>query len=160
MRTGHLAASVIAGAIIGATAMASANQTDQMVLVPSATAVHWGAAPPDLPKGVQLAVLVGDPAKPGPFVLRVRVPPNTVIAPHTHATDENLTVIRGVVFHEMGNKLDKAKGDHLTSGGFVYLPASMPHSVWTTGESTELQVTGTGPFGVQYINPADDPSKK
>jgi hypothetical protein len=51
-------------------------------------------------------------------------------------------------------------GDQLNLGAFVYLPAMMPHSVWTKGENTVVQVTGTGPFGLDYINPADDPSKK
>ena len=44
-------------------------------------------------------------------------------------------------------------------GGFVYLPANMPHSVWTADTEFIVQVTGTGPFGLNYVNPADDPSK-
>jgi hypothetical protein len=36
----------------------------------------------------------------------------------------------------------------------------MPHSVSTKGETTVVQVTGTGPFGLDYIDPADDPGKK
>jgi len=58
------------------------------------------------------------------------------------------------------NGRDKNSGDQLNLGAFVYLPAMMPHSVWTKGENTVVQVTGTGPFGLDYINPADDPSKK
>jgi hypothetical protein len=38
---------------------------------------RWGAAPPALPKGVQLAVSSGDPAKNGPFVVRLKLPANT-----------------------------------------------------------------------------------
>lgn len=63
------------------------------------------------------------------------------------------------MFHAMGEKLDVAAGDRLTGGGFVYLPARMAHSVWTTAEPTEIQVTGTGPFGLDYVNPADDPGR-
>jgi hypothetical protein len=130
-----------------------------MVLIAKGSAVQYGAAPASLPKGVEFSVLAGDPAKPGPFVLRVKIPANIVIAPHTHATDENLTIRSGALYHAMGEKLDKAAGDKLVSGGFAYLPANMPHSVWTESEAVEFQVTGTGPFGVDYINPADDPSK-
>src|SRR6476469_6945196 len=36
----------------------------------------WGAAPPALPKGVQLTVSSGDPAKNGPFVVRLNLPAN------------------------------------------------------------------------------------
>lgn len=128
-------------------------------LVPGPAAVKWGPAPPSLPKDAQLAVLFGDPGQPGPFGLRVRFQPNSVVPPHWHATDENLTVIEGSIVHQMGDKLDKAKGDELAAGGFVYLPAKMTHSVWTTTAEAVVQVTGTGPFGINYVNPADDPSK-
>jgi quercetin dioxygenase-like cupin family protein len=130
-----------------------------MVLLPAGSAVKYGPAPATLPKGIEISVLAGDPAKPGPFVLRVKMLPDVVIAPHTHATAENLTILSGVLYHEMGEKVDKPAGDKLTSGGFVYLPAKMPHSVWTGAEPVEFQVAGTGPFGVDYLNPADDPSK-
>lgn len=130
-----------------------------MVLVPGNAAVRWTPAPASLPKGTQLAVLAGDPAKPGPFVLRVRFPANTTVAPHTHSTAENLTVLSGSLMHAMGPTLDKHRGDQLGRGGFVYLPGGMPHSVWTTAEPAEVQVTGTGPFGLNYVNPADDPSR-
>src|ERR671939_357647 len=53
--------------------------------------------------------LVPGPA--APFVLRVRFPPGTAVAPHWHATAENLTVLSGALFHEMGDKLDKGRGD-------------------------------------------------
>ena len=59
----------------------------------------------------------------------------------------------------MGDKLDEGRGEELTAGGFVYLPARMNHSVWTTTSETVVQVTGTGPFGLNYVSPADDPSK-
>ena len=138
---------------------AAAQDAAPMVLVPGGAAVSWRADPPGLPKGTRLAVLAGDPGKPGPFVLRVSFPPNTVVPPHRHATAENLTVLSGELHHGMGEKLDKAHGDRLESGGFVSVPAMMPHSVWTTGAETVVQVTGTGPFGLLYVNPEDDPSK-
>ena len=41
------------------------------------------------------------------------------------------------------------------------LPATIRTNVcaWTTDEPVELQVNGSGPFGLNYINPADDPSR-
>ena len=33
--------------------------------------IKWGDAPPSLPKGAKIAVLQGDPGKPGPFVIRL-----------------------------------------------------------------------------------------
>lgn len=150
---------VAVAALIGGARQVSAAD-EKMVLIPSGDAIKWGDPPPTLPKGTKLTVLVGDPGKPGPFVLRVYFPPNSVVGPHTHKTPENLTLISGELYHQMGEKMDKNGGDQLKPGAFVYLPADMPHSVWTKGETTVVQVTGTGPFGLNYLNPADDPSKQ
>ncbi|WP_374305976.1 cupin domain-containing protein [Methylocella sp.] len=131
----------------------------EMVRLPDGAAAKYAPAPASLPKGTLLATIQGDPSKPGPFALRIKFPPHTVVAPHTHSADETLTIFSGVLRHEMGEKLDMAAGEKVGAGGFVYLPANMPHSVWTEDEPVELQVTGTGPFGLNYVNPADDPSK-
>ena len=128
-----------------------------MVLLKDDAAVAWGPAPASLPKGLRFAVIAGNPDKPGPFTLRIKMPANFVVAPHTHATAENLTVLSGVVFHDMGNTMVRERGRELGAGGFVFLPGETPHSLWTQGAPAEIQVTGTGPFGLHYINPKDDP---
>jgi quercetin dioxygenase-like cupin family protein len=158
MRSKVCAAAIVIFIAVGFPAFA--EDADSMVLLPSDAAVKWQPGPPNLPKGTQIAVLIGDPGKPGPFVLRVKFPAHTIVAPHTHATAENLTVISGDLYHQMGEKLDQSRGNIMHTGGFTYLPADMPHSVWTTDDGSVVQVTGTGPFGLNYVNPADDPSKK
>jgi quercetin dioxygenase-like cupin family protein len=150
----------IAALLFGSFAPITLATADEMALLPNPDATQWGPAPPTLPKGSKLAVLLGDPSKPGLFVLRIWAPPHSVVPPHTHNTAEMLTVISGEMYHEMGPKLDKKGGDSVKAGGFVYLPAQMAHSTWTGDEITVVQVSGTGPFGINYINPADDPSKQ
>lgn len=59
----------------------------------------------------------------------------------------------------MGDKLDKAHSLTFKPGGFAALPANMNHFAWTSSE-TVVQVHGTGPFAITYVNPKDDPSKK
>ena len=132
---------------------------DAMIVFPDSGSAKWAPAPADLPKGMEISLLQGDPSKPGPFVLRLKIPANTVIAPHTHSKPETVTVLSGDLYHEMGKTIDKAAGKELHTGGFVYLPQDMPHSLWSVG-AVEIQVSGSGPFGLNYINPADDPSKK
>lgn len=147
-------------ALLAAPALAAGDHAHPAaVTLPEAGAVQWQPGPPNLPKGTQIAALAGDPAKPGPFVLRVRFPANTVIAPHTHAKDETLTILTGSIHHQHGRTVDKSKGAQLKAGGFVYLPEAMPHALWTTDEEVVLQVNGSGPFGVDYLDPADDPSR-
>ena len=145
---------LLAGGVTSGTAMAA---TDSMVLLKDDAAASWGPPPAALPKGLQFSVLSGNPDKPGPFTLRIKMPANFVIAPHTHATSENLTVLSGSIVHDMGNTLVRSRGKTLDTAGFVFLPGNTPHSLWTNDQPAEIQVTGTGPFGLHYINPADDP---
>src|SRR5262245_51716055 len=60
-----------------------------------ADAVKWGPAPPSLPPGAEAAVLLGSPAKEGPFVLRLKFPAGFIVPPHRHSKDELLIVISG-----------------------------------------------------------------
>ncbi len=155
----YLYSTVAVLAAIVVTGASGAEDASSMALVPNAAAINWQTGPANLPKGSQIAVLAGDPGNPGPFVLRVKFPPNTLVAPHRHATAENLTVLSGDFYHGMGEKVDKARGDLMKPGGFVYLPGNMPHYVWTAATESVVQVTGTGPFGLNYVDPKDDPSK-
>src|SRR3954464_7426658 len=60
--------------------------------------VKWGPAPPTLPNGAKVVVLYGDPAKSGPFVLRMMAPPGYRVGPHWHSQAEHLTVISGALY--------------------------------------------------------------
>src|SRR3954467_14615005 len=88
--------------------------------------IKWGAVPPVLPKGGKIAVLNGDPFKPGPYTLRLMLPGNYKIAPHWHTKDENLTVISGTLQLGMGEKMGKDVHD-LKAGGYHYLPGKTSH---------------------------------
>jgi hypothetical protein len=127
------------------------------VALPGDAGIAWSPAPDSLPKGMTISILSGDPDKPGPFTLRLRMPAHMVIAPHTHATAENVTVLSGGIMHETGENLDRARGMAIGTGGFVFLPGGMPHSLWTEAGAAAFQVSGTGPFGLHYVHAADDP---
>ena len=122
-------------------------------------AVTWSDAPPSLPPGAKLAVIMGDPSKAEPFVIRAQMPAGYKIAPHWHPTDENVTVLSGTVALGMGDKLDEPAMQSLGVGGYASLPASMHHSFMAKTAAT-IQVHAMGPFAVNYVNPADDPSPK
>ena len=84
-------------------------------------------APPFLPKGAKLAVLVGDPSKPEPFTIRLQMPDGYKIAPHTHPTDEHVTVMSGVFRRRWARHWDdKALGD-FAPGSYANMAATMPH---------------------------------
>jgi quercetin dioxygenase-like cupin family protein len=124
-----------------------------------ADAVKWGPAPPSLPPGAEAAVLLGNPAKDGPFVIRLKFPAGFAVPPHRHSKDEFVTVIAGGFGIAAGEALDRAAAKPLAAGSFVHLPAGTPHYAVATGE-TIVQINGTGPFDVVYVDPKDDPRKK
>ena len=151
-------AAVIALAAMAAAPLPAWAQSSAMDLFSGPDAVKWGPAPPSLPKGAMLALLSGDPSKDGPYALRLKLPANYQIPAHHHPMAENVTVISGSLHAGMGDKLDAAKGQTFAPGGYISMPAGMNHYAWSTTE-TILQVNGNGPFGITYVNPADDPSK-
>jgi ketosteroid isomerase-like protein len=123
-----------------------------------AGSLKWGDGPPSLAKGAKLAVIAGDPSKAGPFVIRLQVPAGYKVAPHWHPGDENLTIFSGTVALGMGDTFDESKMQSVGVGGYAALPAQMHHYFLAKSAAT-LQVHGIGPFVINYINPADDPSK-
>lgn len=118
--------------------------------------MQWSDAPPVLPKGARLAVLDGDPFAPGPFVLRLKMPPGYTIPPHWHSHAENVTVISGVLSLGMGDKVDTRSAQTLKAGGFHSIPANQHHFAFSKGGAV-VQIHGEGPFDITYVDPKDNP---
>jgi quercetin dioxygenase-like cupin family protein len=123
-------------------------QNETLVIMPDQ--VKWGPAP-GLPPGWQAAILTGDPAKSGPYVERVKLPPNEMVPAHTHPDVENITVISGSFGIGQGNVADKSKGQVLPQGSFYLLPANTPHFAWSGPDGAIVQVHGIGPSGIKMI---------
>jgi ketosteroid isomerase-like protein len=140
----------------------NANASDApataQVLATSAS-LKWGAGPDVLPKGVSMAVVAGDPFKPGPYVLRARMPAGYRIMPHWHPTDENVTMLDGTAAIGMGDTWDAAKMTSVGAGALAVMPAQMRH-YFLAKTAVTIQVHGMGPFALNYVNPADDPRAK
>ena len=149
-----IAVCVVAVATSGA---AQEGKASTHVLLTSAE-LKWGPAPPALPKGGMAVVLSGDPGKPGPFALRLKFPAGYKIAPHWHPTDEQVTVLTGTMALGMGEKFDQAVMKTVRTGGYALLPAEMRHFAMARTAAI-IEVHGMGPFVLNYVNPADDPSK-
>jgi quercetin dioxygenase-like cupin family protein len=144
------------GLLLAGTAIAFAQDMRPPI---NADDVKWGPVPPNIAAGAQLAVISGDPSKEGPFVMRLKMPAGYKVPAHYHPQYENVTVLTGEFHVGMGDKLDTDKGMLLRPGGYVEAPAKMHHYAWVTSD-TIVQIAGPGPFGIIYVDPADDPSKK
>jgi quercetin dioxygenase-like cupin family protein len=121
--------------------------------------VQWNDEP-ILPKGAKSVVLVGDPNKAEVFIAWLKFPSNYPIPPHIHPFTEAITVLRGELGNGMGEIFDTNKGEMLKTGSSFVLPAGHTHYVWTTDEETIVQLIATGPWGITYTNPNDDPRRK
>jgi hypothetical protein len=167
MRHRTLLAAVTVTLGIGTAALAAAGQTKSThaadpaarhVMVTPAD-LKWGPAPAVMPAGAQLAVLDGDPSKPGYYSIRLKMPDGYKVAPHWHPTDENIIVVQGVFKIGEGDTFSDSAIHELAAGSFTKMPKRMHHFAAAKGE-TIVQIYAPGPFVVNYVNPADDPSKK
>jgi len=112
---------------------------------------------PAYPPAVRLAILVGDPAKPGPYTIRVKLPLGTKMMPHKHPEDRVYTVISGVFYIGLGEAFDENKLTAFAPGSIIVLPGDQPHFHWAKSGEYITQVTAIGPLGLGYIDSENDP---
>lgn len=134
--------------------MQEAMQPEHILV--KAADVRWVDAPPVLPAGAKVAVLEGDSSKPGPFTMRIKVPPKYRIAPHEHPADEHVTVISGALAIGMGETFTEGALNTLPVGSFAMMRAGTRHFAWSE-DGAVIQLHGIGPWGLTYVNPQDDP---
>ncbi|MDQ2989605.1 MAG: cupin domain-containing protein [Pseudomonadota bacterium] len=139
------------------TAMAAAAQETGSVT--NVQDMKWEDGPPSVPKGGKMVVLHGDPSKDGTFSIRASLPAGYMVPPHFHSKDEHLTVLSGALYIGMSDVVDKKTAHALKAGGFHYLPGKVHHYAFTKAP-TVLQISGDGPYDINYLNPADDPRTK
>jgi quercetin dioxygenase-like cupin family protein len=70
-----------------------------------------------------------------------------------------VTVLSGTFLLGMGESADRERTKALPAGSFFAFEPGEPHFVFTE-EETVIQLNRSGPWGIQYVNPADDPRKK
>lgn len=109
-----------------------------------------------LPKGAKITVIEGPQNERVPFTTRIKFPADYTIPAHWHPQIERVTVLSGTFYMGLGDKIDlMAAGP----GDMMILQPKTNHFAWTKVE-TVVQFHGTGPTGITYVNPDDDPRKK
>ncbi len=121
--------------------------------------IKWLDGPPSMPPGAQIALIEGDLKEAEPFAFRLKLPADYKIAPHTHPAIEHVTVLSGTLYMGTGDQLNPEKAVALTTGSFAAFQPGQSMFGWSEKE-TVIQVHGVGPWGINYVNPADDPRKK
>lgn len=125
----------------------------------NASELSWGDAPGSLPPGAKAVVLEGNPAKSGPFTLRLLLPDDYQIMPHSHPGIEHVTVLSGSFYIGTGTTQDFSRMTALKAGGFMAMPPNMVHYARARGE-TVIQLHGLGPWMINYVDPAHDPRRR
>jgi quercetin dioxygenase-like cupin family protein len=115
---------------------------------------------PAFPPSVRLAVMVGEPSKPGPYLIRVKVPHGVKLMPHKHAEDRIYTVMSGVFYIGLGEQFDGDSVKAYPPGSVIVLPGNTSHFHWAKSGEYVTQVSAIGPLGLDYLNPADDPREQ
>lgn len=118
--------------------------------------IVWNSFPA-FPEKVKLAILVGDPNKSEPFLIRVKVPNGEKIMPHKHPENRIYTVISGVFYIGIGKKFDETKLQAYPPGSVIVLPGNTPHFHLAKSGEYITQVYAVGPLGLEYMEETFDP---
>jgi quercetin dioxygenase-like cupin family protein len=116
-----------------------------------------GSLFPAFPPSVRLAIVVGEPSAPGPYVIRVKVPSGVKLMPHRHPEDRVYTVMSGVFYIGLGDQFDADKLHAYPPGSVIVLPGGTSHFHWAKSGEYVTQVTAIGPLGLEYMHSEDDP---
>jgi quercetin dioxygenase-like cupin family protein len=108
-------------------------------------------------------ILYGDPEASGePFVMRIRELPGTIVPPHSHPVDENITVVQGTWYFGLGEEYEAEALQELQAGSDAFAPkGSTMFGYSATGAI--VQVHGVGPFRIHWhggLHTLDDPDAK
>lgn len=108
-------------------------------------------------KGQSAQVLYGDPTRPELYTVLLRLEPHKRIMPLSHPDSRFVTVLSGTFYVGFGDKYDQSRLKALPPGGIYTEPAHANHFGETRDEAVLVAITGYGPSGTTYANPADAP---
>ena len=114
---------------------------------------HWVTQPDGL--GVKIAVLEGDPAKPGYYATLVNFPPGVMSRPHYHPEERYCLVIRGTWYTATGDDFTPEKAIGLKPGSYMRHPGGGHHYDGAREEEVIVEISGYGPSKNILINPKE-----
>ncbi len=138
----YLALPVALGAMLSISSAAELNPAAVVYKLPDQ--IPWG---PVNAAGAQSAVVVGDPAKPGFYMVYNKwTKGNHFSRPHFHPNDRYIVVLQGTWWVGSGPKFDPDKGTvPMPAGSFVTHYGKQVHWDGAKDEDTVLLIMGEGP---------------
>lgn len=95
--------------------------------------------------GAKEAVLLGDPSKPGLYIILVKWDPHKMSRPHYHPNDRFATVISGTWWVGTGPKFDPDGTTPMAPGSFVTHYGKQIHYDGAKDQEVTLEIVGQGP---------------
>ena len=105
--------------------------------------------------GMQRAVIAGDPAQPGLYVIRVKFPRGVMSRNHYHREERHAVVIRGTWWTGTGDEFAPERTVPLTAGSYMKHPAGAHHFDGAKDEEVIVQITGVGPSATTRLRPTE-----
>ena len=124
----------------------------------TSTSLRWAIAPPLLPPGAMIALVSGDPTRPGQSTIRLSMPDGYRMPPHFHPTDERVEVMQGTLLVGMGDRLDMEQTMAVATGDTIVAPAELHHYTIAKG-MTVVSVRFTGPYTITYVHAYQAPRR-
>ena len=97
------------------------------------------------PTAAETAVLLGDPTKPGLYIVLVKWHPHHMSHPHFHPNDRFITVISGTWWVGTGTKYDPDSTTPIPAGSVVTHYGKQVHYDDAKDEEVTLEIVGMGP---------------
>ncbi len=126
-----------------------AQSLDKPFTVIEPDQVQWKEAG----NGIKMAVIAGDPSKPGPYLIRVVFPPGIMSAPHFHQEDRHVTVMQGTWLAGKDDSWDPSSTQALAAGSYMKHPAGAIHYDGGGTEGATVQIMGMGPSSTTFLFP-------
>ncbi len=117
--------------------------------------LSWGPVG-SMGEGAEIAIIEGDLSAEAPFTFRLRLADGYEIRPHVHPAYERVTVLEGTLHFAHGESFEREATQALPVGGYAIMAPGDAMFGYAEGE-TIIQLHGTGPWGIEYVDPADDP---
>lgn len=136
LKLGLTAWLLLAGAPVSA-------QEPPLTRTPQDSKLKWGPCPPFLPKGCEISVLHGDPAKNNADIF-FKVPANSILPRHWHTSAERMVLVSG----ELHVTYDGHKTTVLKPGTYAYGPPKLPHKA-------ECKNAGPCVLFIAFVSPVD-----
>ncbi|HEX5046016.1 MAG TPA: cupin domain-containing protein [Gammaproteobacteria bacterium] len=138
-----LLAAVVGGIAVVALPSAFAEKDAQGFVITKPDELKY--EPNETGSGPDIAVVYGDPTKPGLYIIRARFKPGVMSKPHYHPTDRHVTVISGTWWAGRDASGDPNKTTPLGPGSYMLHPAGKVHYDGAKEVEAVVEIKGIGP---------------